>query len=133
MSKAPLRSPSGNHVGRLSLPFWQRWESIRGYRKNSPLALRWLFPADVLALSIPGIVFYHTGRHRLNSIFGLTAEGLLTAGLVICVSRLIQALFTNNVKPEQLLLSAAYLWITNILIFALMVLATGRRRALSTG
>jgi hypothetical protein len=90
-----------------------------GLPEELTMGPRWLFPAAVLALSIPGIVFYHTGRHRLNSIFGVTAEGLLTAGLVICVSRLIQALFTNNVKPEQLLLSAASLWITNILVFAL--------------
>ena len=107
-------------------PRWPAFIAILaaiGLYAGLPMALtigpRWLFPAAVLALSIPGIVFYHTGRHRLNSFFGLTADGLLTAGLVICVSRLIQALLTNNVKPEQLLLSAAFLWITNILVFAL--------------
>jgi hypothetical protein len=80
---------------------------------------RWLFPSAVLALSIPGLIFYHTGRHHLNTVFGFSVDGLLTAGLIICVFRLIQALVTSNVKPEQLLLSAAFLWITNILVFAL--------------
>jgi hypothetical protein len=80
---------------------------------------RWLFPALVLALSIPGLVFYHTGRHRLNSVFGFAADGLLTAGLIISVILLIDALPTNKQTPQQLLLSAALLWITNILVFAL--------------
>jgi hypothetical protein len=90
-----------------------------GLPKELTIGPRWLFPAAVLALSIPGLVFYHTGRHRLNSVFGLTAEALLTTGLIIFVFRLIQALVTNTVEPEQLLLSAASLWITNILVFAL--------------
>jgi hypothetical protein len=80
---------------------------------------RWLFPALVLALSIPGLVFYHTGWHRLNSIFSFAADGLLTAGLIISVIFLIDALPTNKETPQQLLLSAASLWITNILVFAL--------------
>lgn len=80
---------------------------------------RWLFPALVLALSIPGLIFYHTGRHRLNSIFGFTADGLLTVGLIISVILLIEALPTNKETPQQLLLSAASLWTTNILVFAL--------------
>jgi hypothetical protein len=80
---------------------------------------RWLFPALVLALSIPGLVFYHTGKHRLNSVFGLSADGLLTLGLIMSVILLIKALPTGKQTPEQLLLSAASLWITNILVFAL--------------
>ena len=46
---------------------------------------RWLFPSLVLALLIPGMVSYHTGRHRLNAIFGFTVDGLLTVGLIISV------------------------------------------------
>jgi hypothetical protein len=80
---------------------------------------RWLFPALVLALWIPGVVFYHTGRHRLNAIFGFAVDGLLTVGLIISVILLIDALPTNKETPQQLLLSAASLWITNILVFAL--------------
>ena len=80
---------------------------------------RWLFPALVLALSIPGLVFYHTGKHRLNTMFGFSADGLLTLGLIVSVILLIKALPTGAETPEQLLLSAASLWITNILVFAL--------------
>ena len=80
---------------------------------------RWLFPSLVLALLIPGVVSYHTGRHRLNTIFGFTVDGVLTAGLIISVILLVGALPTHKETPEQLLLSAASLWITNILVFAL--------------
>ena len=80
---------------------------------------RWLFPSLVLALLIPGVVSYHTGRHRLNTLFGFTVDGVLTAGLIISVILLVGALPTHKETPEQLLLSAAALWITNILVFAL--------------
>ena len=87
---------------------------------------RWLFPALVLALSIPGLVFYHTGRHHLNSVFGFTVDGLLTIGLIISVIRLIEALPTNKETPQQLLHH-------KYLSFCSMVLAIGRRRTVSTG
>jgi hypothetical protein len=80
---------------------------------------RWLFPALVLSLWIPGIVAYHTGRHHLNTVFGFAVDGLLTAGLIISVILLINALPTNKETPQELLLSAASLWVTNILVFAL--------------
>jgi uncharacterized membrane protein len=46
-------------------------------------------------------------------------DGVLTAGLIISVILLVGALPTHKETPEQLLLSAASLWITNILVFAL--------------
>ena len=79
----------------------------------------WLFPSLVLALLIPGVVSHHTGRHRLNALLGFAVEGLLTAGLIVSVILLVGALPTNMETPLQLLVSAASLWITNILVFAL--------------
>jgi hypothetical protein len=83
------------------------------------LGPRWLFPSLVLALLIPEVVAHHIGRHELNAVLGFAVEGVLTAGLIISVTRLIQALPTNKETPQELLLSAASLWITNILVFAL--------------
>ena len=80
---------------------------------------RWIFPACVLALLIPTVVFHHTGRRRLNTFFGLAVDALLTLGLVIALILLISALPTHKETPLQLLLSAASLWATNILVFAL--------------
>ena len=79
----------------------------------------WLFPSLVLALLIPGVVSHHTGRHRLNTLLGFAVEGVLTAGLIISVILLVGALPTHMETPLQLLVSAASLWITNILVFAL--------------
>jgi len=83
------------------------------------LGPRWLFPSLVLALLLPTIVSHHAGRHRLSTIFGFLVDGLLTVGLIISVILLIGALPTHKESPLELLLSAASLWITNILVFAL--------------
>jgi uncharacterized membrane protein len=83
------------------------------------LGPRWLFPSIVLALLIPSVVSYHAGSHLLNAIFGFAVDGVLTAGLIISVILLIDALPTSKETPQQLLLSAASLWTTNILVFAL--------------
>jgi uncharacterized membrane protein len=83
------------------------------------LGPRWLFPSLVLAVLIPSMVSYHTGRHRLNAILGLAVDALLTVGLIVSVILLINALPTGKETPQELLFSAASLWITNILVFAL--------------
>ncbi len=83
------------------------------------LGPRWLFPSIVSALLIPTIVSHHTGRHRLNSIFGFAVVVVLTLGLIISVILLVGALPARKEAPQELLLSAASLWITNILVFAL--------------
>jgi uncharacterized membrane protein len=79
----------------------------------------WLFPSLVLALLIPTNISYHTGRHRLNAILGFAVDGVLTVGLIISVTLLVDALPAGKEAPQQLLLSAASLWTTNILVFAL--------------
>jgi uncharacterized membrane protein len=80
---------------------------------------RWLFPAIVLAFLIPTIASHHAGRHRLNTIFGFAVDAVLTVGLINSLILLINALPTRQETPQALLLSAACLWITNILVFAL--------------
>jgi hypothetical protein len=83
------------------------------------LGPNWFFPSLVMALLIPTIVSHRTGRHRLNTILGFAVDGVLTAGLVISVILLVNALPAWKETPQQLLLSAASLWVTNILVFAL--------------
>lgn len=80
---------------------------------------RWFFPLVVLALLIPNIVSHHTGRHRLNAFLGFAVDAVLTAGLIISVAFLIAALPAHKATPIELLFSAASLWVTNILVFAL--------------
>jgi hypothetical protein len=79
----------------------------------------WLFPSLVLALLVPSVVSYHVGKHWLNAIFGFAVDGVLTVALIISVILLVGALPAAREAPQQLLLSAASLWITNILVFGL--------------
>lgn len=87
--------------------------------KELTLGPPWLFPLIVLTLLIPNIISHHTNRHRLSTILGYGVDGVLTAGLVVSIVLLISALPTRHETPQELLLSAASLWITNILVFAL--------------
>jgi len=80
---------------------------------------RWLFPSVILALLIPTVISHHTGRSRLSAIFGFAVSVALTLGLIISLILLISALPAHKTAPETLLVSAASLWATNILVFAL--------------
>jgi hypothetical protein len=80
---------------------------------------RWIFPTLAASLLFPAFLFHRASMHRLNSIFGFLVEGALTAGLIISLILLIRALPAHKETPVDLLLSAAMLWITNILVFAL--------------
>src|SRR5215468_5180698 len=80
---------------------------------------RWLFPSVILALLIPTVISHHAGRPRLSAIFGIAVSGALTLGLVISLILLIGSLPAHKTPPETLLVSAASLWATNILVFAL--------------
>ncbi|HVO94839.1 MAG TPA: hypothetical protein VMT22_18450 [Terriglobales bacterium] len=83
------------------------------------LGPRWFFPSIVLALLIPTVVSHHVGKHALNSIFGFAVDGVLTLELILSVALLIAALPTRKEAPPELLFSAASLWSSNILVFAL--------------
>lgn len=83
------------------------------------LGPNWVLPSVVLGLLIPNVVYHHAGRHRLTAIFGFGVNAVLTAGLIISGILLVNALPTRKETPQQLLLSSASLWVTNILVFAL--------------
>src|SRR5207253_9885691 len=80
---------------------------------------RWLFPAIVIALLIPTVISHRTGKHNLNKLFGFTVTGVVTAAMIASVVLLIRALPSHKESPIELLISAASLWFTNILVFAL--------------
>jgi uncharacterized membrane protein len=80
---------------------------------------RWLIPSIMIGLLIPTIISHRTGKHRLNAIFGFAVSGILTLGLILSLTLLVKALPEHKESPESLLLSAASLWVTNILVFAL--------------
>ena len=79
----------------------------------------WLFPAIIGVLIVPTVVSHRTGRHHLDRILGFTITSLVTIAMVMSVILLIRALPLHKESPATLLLSAASLWSTNILVFAL--------------
>jgi len=79
---------------------------------------RWLLTALVVLLVVPAEVAHHRGNNSLNQIIGYILNGLVTLAMIVSLALLIQALSDHKVAPQELLRSAAALWVTNILIFA---------------
>jgi Protein of unknown function (DUF1345) len=79
----------------------------------------WYLLIIVVALLVPTLITHYRGHHDLNQHLGYTVNGVVTAAMVSSLALLIKALPTKNETPVQLLRSAASLWVTNILIFAL--------------
>jgi hypothetical protein len=79
----------------------------------------WLVPIIVASIEIPLLVLHRMGRHRLDSWLGLILLSILTVAMIASVGFLIGLLPTHRESPTQLLRSAASLWVTNVLLFAL--------------
>lgn len=80
---------------------------------------RWLLLVVVMTLLIPTVVAHRTGRHSLNHLLGIIINSIITAALVGSVALLVGGLPGHKEAPRPLLLSAASLWLTNVLTFAL--------------
>jgi hypothetical protein len=87
---------------------------------------RWLLLAIVIILLVPAVVAHRTGRHSLNHLLGIITNSVITAALVGSLALLISGLPSHKEPPRHLLVSAASLWLTNVLTFALVVLEVGR-------
>lgn len=79
----------------------------------------WVFPGVILALLIPTVITHRAGQHSLNRILGFTVTALVTLAMIASVILLIAALPAHKESPTALLLSAASIWTTNVLVFAL--------------
>src|SRR6185295_2333710 len=106
-------------------PRWPAWIAILAvgllYTALPPYLIigpRLLFLVIVLVLLLPIIITHFRDHHELNRVFGFSVLAVVTVGLVASVVMLIRALPTHLQSPEELLRSAACLWITNILVFA---------------
>ena len=78
----------------------------------------WLLLAIVIVLMVPLILTHRLGRFALNQKLGYVLLGVVTAFLVYSVCALILAMTEHRETPQRLLLSAAILWFSNILLFA---------------
>jgi uncharacterized membrane protein len=80
---------------------------------------RWVFLAVVLALLVPTFISHIKDHHLLNRVFGFMTTSVVTLGMIASVILLITGLPSHREAPTELLISAASLWFTNILVFAL--------------
>jgi hypothetical protein len=80
---------------------------------------RWLLLALVLVLTIPTTIAHRSGNHRLDRLFGFLISGAITLALSGSLALLITRLPAKTESPGELLRSAAALWMTNILVFAI--------------
>jgi hypothetical protein len=97
--------------------------AVGGLRLSLPDKLsfgpRWLLLVVVLLLLVPTIVARRRKQHRANQIVGYLVVGVVTADMLWSLILLVSALPQHREAPIELLRSAAALWITNILVFAL--------------
>jgi hypothetical protein len=80
---------------------------------------RWMHTIIVCLLLIPTILTHRLGHHLANKILGHVISAVLTAFMAWSVTLLIVTLPAHIETPVVLLRSAAVLWLTNILVFAL--------------
>ena len=80
---------------------------------------RWLSLALVSALLIPSTLAHRRGRHDVNRILTFVVLGIVAAGLGASLVLLVTVLPDHKESPLELLRSAAALWFSNVLLFAL--------------
>jgi hypothetical protein len=80
---------------------------------------RWALPGLVGALLLPTIVTHRAGHHTMDNVLGVMVLSVITISLTLSVALLVSALPAHKESPTQLLSSAASLWCTNVLVFAL--------------
>jgi uncharacterized membrane protein len=79
----------------------------------------WLFPSLIIVFLVPTVLAHRAGKHHLDRTLGLALTCLVTVEMIVSVILLIRALPAHKETPSELLLSAASLWTTNVLVFAL--------------
>ncbi|HEY2432423.1 MAG TPA: hypothetical protein VGI12_07090 [Vicinamibacterales bacterium] len=80
---------------------------------------RMVLPVVVGVLLVPLVAAGRSGRHRMNHAIGLTVNVVLTLAMIASLALLVAALPAQEESGAELLISAASLWLTNILVFAL--------------
>jgi hypothetical protein len=72
----------------------------------------------VVVLLVPSVLSHRQHRHRANNILGYILLTLVTADMITSLGLLIARLPSHKELPHQLLLAAAGLWTSNVLVFA---------------
>jgi hypothetical protein len=79
---------------------------------------RWLLLLLIVPLELPTLFSHRRGYFRVYHALGFLVSGLLTLFMILSLVLLVTALPGHRQPPMDLLLSAACLWICNVLVFA---------------
>ena len=79
---------------------------------------RWLLLIVVAVLAVPTTIARRMKMYRLNQIFAYATLGLITLAVLSSLGLLVVRLPAHRESPIQLLVAAAALWVSNILLFA---------------
>jgi uncharacterized membrane protein len=79
----------------------------------------WAVPLVIALLAIPSLIAHRLHRHHIDRILGYAISIVVTIALVAALASLLSILPTNRERAAALLQSAAILWVTNIVVFAL--------------
>ena len=111
-----------------SLQLEPRWPaavallSVGGLRLALPRSLSagpsWALLAVVGMLMIPIAWAHYCGLETLKKILGYVVTSVVTADMIWSLFLLVAAIPARREPPQDMLRSAAALWITNILVFA---------------
>lgn len=78
----------------------------------------WIVAMLVTALVAGAVVAHYMRRTRMNELFGYSVLVVLTIALLYSLVTLVVALPRHAELAERLLESAAVLWVTNVIVFA---------------
>jgi hypothetical protein len=78
----------------------------------------WLLIAVVAALLIPAQVCHQVGKHSMCKILSYTVITIVTLAMTSSVILLVESITERSLHPVELLRSAAILWVTNVVTFA---------------
>jgi hypothetical protein len=96
--------------------------AVGGLRLALPESLSvgpdWLLIVVVGVLLIPTAWARQRGMDKINKILGHLLTSIVTVDMVWSLGLLVAALPSHKQQPQDLLRSAAALWVTNILVFA---------------
>lgn len=96
--------------------------AVAGLRLAVPSALTvgpdWAMAVVVPVLIAPNVVLHRIGRHEANRIGGYIVTGVVTLDMALSLAMLIARLPEKKESPRELLIAAAGLWLSNILVFA---------------
>ena len=77
---------------------------------------RWALAGLVLVLITPSMIALRLGRSRINQVLGYAVSTVVTLAMILSLALLIRSLPGKSEGPQQLLLSAGVLWISNVLV-----------------